>query len=340
MEFALYGPGGFYTSGGKAGRRGGDFITSPEVGPLFGDVVARWIEAEYRRVGEPDGFTVIEIGAGPGTLARTVRASGRLDFGADDRQHMRGRQSMRYVAVELSATQRAAHPDWVISVGSLSDAVTGGSLPDGPLVGVIIANELLDNLPVRLLVFDGAWREAWADLGRDGRVVEVLSAPIDPHPLWLPRGAPHGARVPWQQAAAMWVTEAVGCLCDGAVLAFDYVTPTTAELATMPWRSWLRTYRDHARGAHYLSDLGLQDITTQVALDQLPPPSAVRSQSQFLQLWGITDLVEEGRVAWASAAAAPTLAAMKMRSRISEADALLDPAGLGAFSVLEWRAAS
>ena len=339
MECALYGAGGFYTSGGKAGRRGGDFITSPEVGPLFGDVVARWIEAEYRRMGEPDGFTVIEFGAGPGTLARTVRASGRLDFGTDDRQYTTGRPPLRYVAVELSETQRAAHPDWVISAEYLSSAITNGSLPDGPLMGVVIANELLDNLPIRLLVFDGAWREAWADLDRDGRVVEVLSAPVDPLPRWLPRAAPHGARVPWQQAAADWVAEAAGCLRDGAVLAFDYVTPTTAELATVPWRSWLRTYRDHAHGAHYLSDLGLQDITAQVALDQLPTPSAVRSQSQFLQRWGITELVEEGRVAWAAAAGAPTVAAMKMRSRISEADALLDPAGLGGFSVLEWRAA-
>ena len=66
-------------------------------------------------------------------------------------------------------------------------------------------------------------------------------------------------------------------------------------------------------------------------------PDAVRSQAQFLQLWGIDELVEEGRAAWRAAASAPTLAAMKMRSRVSEAEALTDPTGLGSFSVVEWR---
>jgi hypothetical protein len=72
-------------------------------------------------------------------------------------------------------------------------------------------------------------------------------------------------------------------------------------------------------------------------IDQLAAvkvPESVRSQSQFLQLWGIDELVAEGRAAWEAAAAAPNLAAMKMRSRISESAALLDPSGLGAFTAL------
>jgi SAM-dependent MidA family methyltransferase len=332
MELALYGDGGFYTTGGRAGRRHGDFITSPEVGPLFGAVLACWIEAEYRRLNEPAGFTVIEVGAGPGTLARTIRAAGRVDFGPPDRHDSTGHRSLRYVAVELSAEQRVAHPDWVVSAQELPDVAH-----EGPPAGVIIANELLDNLPFRLLVFDGSWREAHVDVDRSGRLVEVLSGVIDPHPVWLPATATHGARVPWQQAAADWVAEASGWLREGSVVAFDYATPTTAELASMPWRAWLRTYRAHGRGSHYLSDPGEQDITTQVALDQLPEPDAVWSQAEFLQRWGIADLVEEGRREWAAAAAAPTVAAMRMRSRISEADALLDPAGLGGFTALEWR---
>ena len=68
MELALYGADGFYTRtrGGSAGRRG-DFITSPEVGPLFGAVIARYLDAEWNRIGRPDVFTVVEAGAGPGT---------------------------------------------------------------------------------------------------------------------------------------------------------------------------------------------------------------------------------------------------------------------------------
>ena len=81
----------------------------------------------------------------------------------------------------------------------------------------------------------------------------------------------------------------------------------------------------------------LQDVTTQVCIDQLPAPTAVRTQAQFLQRWGIDALVEEGRDAWQAASARPDLEALRMRSRISEAESLLDPAGLGSFEVLEWR---
>ena len=118
---------------------------------------------------------------------------------------------------------------------------------------------------------------------------------------------------------------------------FDYCTPVTAALAAVPWREWLRTYRAHDRGAHYLREVGQQDITTQVCLDQLPEPYAVRDQAQFLARWGLDDLVAEGRRAWEAAAARPDVAALKMRSRLREAEALCDLNGLGAFTVIEFR---
>ena len=62
MRLALYGEGGFYTTGGRAGRRGGDFITSPEVGPLFGTVIARALDAWWKELGSPSRFDVIECG--------------------------------------------------------------------------------------------------------------------------------------------------------------------------------------------------------------------------------------------------------------------------------------
>ena len=114
--------------------------------------------------------------------------------------------------------------------------------------------------------------------------------------------------------------------------------PVTAELALRPWRDWLRTYRGNERGDHYLAAPGSQDITTDVPFDQLPATDTLRSQAQFLQRWGIADLVEEGKRIWDEQAARPGLEAMKMRSRVSEAEALLDPGGLGSFLVAEWRA--
>src|SRR4051794_31043922 len=71
VDLALYGDAGFFTSGSGAGRRA-DFLTSPEIGPLYGAVFARVIDAEWNRLRRPDPFVVVEGGAGRGALASAV----------------------------------------------------------------------------------------------------------------------------------------------------------------------------------------------------------------------------------------------------------------------------
>jgi len=318
MEVALYDPaGGFYAAGGRAGGRSGQFLTSPEVGPLFGAVLARAIDAWWEGAGRTSPFVVVDAGAGPGTLARAVLAA-RPAVAVDGALH--------YVAVERAAAQRAAHAG--LPVTSLE------TLPDEPFVGVVVANELLDNLPFRLAVHDGGWREAFVDVDASGRLVELLGS-FTSLPTCLPTDAGHGARAPIQEGAARWVGDALSRLQAGRVVVLDY-TSTTAAMAARPWREWLRTYRDHQRGGHYLAEAGAQDITSDVALDQLPPPTTTSTQAEFLRAHGLEELVEEGRRTWAAHAAAPDLAALTARSRVREAEALTDPAGLGGFTVAEW----
>lgn len=315
MSLALYGEGGFYSGSGRAGRRG-DFITSPEVGPLFGTVLARAIDDVWKKCGEPEDFTIVEMGAGPGTLARSIIAA-----------RPRCLENGTYVAVEVSESQRQLHPDTVKSVAAMSEHVGNG---------VIIANELFDNMPFDLWVYDDGWRIAHIIDTPQGFAEVLKTAEV---PSFLPSRAPLGSRAPIHTAAVEWLRTALDAVTNGSIIAFDYCTPTTAEVASMPWREWLRTYANHERGVHYLKNAGEQDITTQVCIDQLAAvrePDAVRSQSQFLQLWGIDELVDEGRRVWAESAAAPTVASIKMRSRITEAEALLDMSGLGNFTVLQW----
>lgn len=318
MSLALYGQDGFYTSTGRAGRRG-DFITSPEVGPLFGTVLARAIDNVWKKCGSPDNFSIVEVGAGPGTLARAILAASPACLAAG-----------KYVAVEVSESQRALHPNGISSVSEMPSHIE---------CGVVIANELLDNLPFELWVFDDEWHEAYVVTSGESFSEVLMNKPV---PSCLPTRAPLGSRAPVQTEAAKWLQSALSVLQHGSIIAFDYYTALTAEVASMPWREWLRTYALHERGVHYLRNPGEQDITAQVLIDQLSvvrEPDTVRTQSQFLQLWDIDALVEEGKVAWKEAAAAPTLAAMKMRSRIAESEALLDPTGLGNFTVLEWHIA-
>jgi SAM-dependent MidA family methyltransferase len=296
---------------------------------------------------------VVDAGAGPGTLARGVLAAAPACAPA-----------LRYVLVERSAAQRAQHADGRLPLVPAAEAFSGGSGAQddddgegpvavsgiGPLVvsladlpavrfdGVVLANELLDNLPFGLVVWDGGWHEARVGLDAAGGFAEVLVPAGAPLPAALPGIAPLGARAPIQRAAAAWLRTALDLVERGRVVAIDYASDTGA-LAARPWREWLRTYRGHERGEHPLRHPGTQDITCEVALDQLASvqePDAVRSQAQFLALHGIDDLVAEGKRVWAERAAVADLAAVRARSRVGEAEALTDPQGLGRFSVVEW----
>jgi SAM-dependent MidA family methyltransferase len=209
----------------------------------------------------------------------------------------------------------------------------------------VFANELLDNIPFDLATrtADGWW-EARVGMSTDGSVLELQHvAASDAVAASARRAMPEGASgalVPVFDDAAAWVRDAVTGLELGRVVVIDYATATTSELVDRGSDGWLRTFRGHERLGHPRIDLGSADITADVALDQLAhaagPVASTVSQAEFLRAHGIDELVEEGRQPWEAGAAAGDLAALKARSRVREAEALLDPAGLGGFLVAQW----
>jgi SAM-dependent MidA family methyltransferase len=265
-----------------------------------------------------DAPVVVEAGAGRGSLAAAVRAAG---------------YEGRYVCVERSASLRAAAGERVPGVEVVAE------LPEGPLDGIVLANELLDNVPFRVLERSaGGWLAV--EVGPGPTEVLVPAAEEDAALAdRLAAGAPVGGRVPVQRRAAAWLASALELLRQGRVVVVDYAD-TTPSLARRPWLDWVRTYRAHGRGGHPLEAPGTQDVTCEVAVDQLAdlvrPPDADRSQAEWLAASGIDELVAEARATWHDRASLGDLAALKARSRVSEADALTDPTGLGAFRVLEW----
>jgi SAM-dependent MidA family methyltransferase len=124
----------------------------------------------------------------------------------------------------------------------------------------------------------------------------------------------------------------------GRVVVLDYAD-TTASMARRGPEAWMRTYASHGRGAGPLEACGTQDLTCDVAVDQLAevrPPDAEVTQAEFLGSHGIDELVEQGRQMWVERAHIGDLAAVRARSRVREAEALVDLDGLGAHRGLEW----
>ncbi|GIU85687.1 MAG: ATP synthase subunit beta [Acidimicrobiia bacterium] len=351
MELALYDPEhGFFATGGGAGRHGGDFVTSPEVGSLFGACVARAHDRWWHALGEPDPFLVVEAGAGSGRLAGDVLRAGPECAPA-----------LRYVLVERSAPLRALQAERLPlepadeALGPFVHATTEDEpvpvpaagpvvaaledLPAVPFEGVVFANELLDNLPFGIAQFDGAgWREVRVGVGADGALCEVLVPLPDPPPVGdhVPVA---GVRVPIPRGLDAWVDACGAVLRRGFLVVVDYVMEA-------PRDGWLRTYRGHGPGGHPLEAPGTQDVTGDVLYVQLERAAhragletvARTSQAEWLRTLGIDELVAQGRAAWHEGAARGDLAALAGRSRVREADALTDPGGLGAHTVVVFRA--
>lgn len=338
MDTVLYDPdAGFYAAGGRAGGRAGDFVTSPETGPLFGAVVARAVDAWWDDAGQPDVFTVAEAGAGPGTLAASIRLA-----------EPRCAAALRWVMVERTAVQRVGHVERLgatvdTDAPARTDRVTLVStdvLPQS--ADVVVANELLDNLPTRIACrIGGRWDEVWVASEAGSLVFATVPADPDVANLLdaLVPGADDGQWVPVQQRAAAWLGRALDVAgAAGRVVVIDYAD-STASMARRGRDAWLRTYVAGGRGTGPLNDCGAQDVTCDVAVDQLArvrPPDLNSSQARFLADHGIDDLVAEGRRIWHQRAPVGDLAAVRARSRVSEAASLTDPAGLGAHRVLVW----
>jgi SAM-dependent MidA family methyltransferase len=359
QEAALYDEdGGFFTTGGGAGRTGRDFVTSPEVGALFGVLVGRHLDAVWQRLGEPDPFVVVEVGAGRGRLAsdvlRSVPAcSSALRYVLVERSMMLRAEQRELLTIEpadeaLGPVVRGADPadvdELVPGMGPIVGSID--ELPGIAFEGVVVANELLDNLPVRIVErSNDGWLEV--RIGLDGEdLVEVLlptdaGLAAEADLVAADARLESGVRLPVPTVLADWVAAVAAVLRRGEMLLVDYADDAAA-LAARGQPGWLRTYRSHERGGDPRYAPGSQDITCDVPLEYLRA-TAVRAgfvvayeatQAAWLADLGIDALVEEGRAVWRERAHLGDLAAIAGRSRGGEAAALLDPGGLGAHRVI------
>lgn len=312
MQLALYGPEGFFGGDLLRSQRSGDFLTSPEVSELFGQTLARYVEKIHNAIGDP--FQLVEVGAGSGSLLRPLIETFPVDA----------------LAVEVSPAARAALAGLVPVTGELPTTIRG----------VVIANELLDNLPTALAqLTSGGWRERW--VGLDGDDLVFVDAPPRPEVIaWLDAYAGPVAEGGWvevQLSARTWVADVIGRLEAGAVVIIDY-GETADNLAHRRGEGTLRTYRAHHLGPHPLDEPGATDITYDVnftPLLDLHPDADLRRQDEFLGDLGLRQRLSELRRSELDAArAGDDMERLRLRTSKTEAETLLHPRGLGDFKVL------
>jgi SAM-dependent MidA family methyltransferase len=357
MDLALYDAGGgFFALGHGAGRAGRDFVTSPETGSLFGACVARDLDRRWRAFGSPDPFLVVEAGAGTGRLAREVQraepeCSSALRYVLVERSAALRRRQRELLTLEpadeaLGPFMRGSEEDELAPVPGAGPVFASvEDLPAMPVHTIVLANELLDNLPFGIARWDGdRWSEVRVALQGDAFVEVVVPATLadeqELQRLFAPGLVPPGARVPIPRGIDAWFAACGRALHEGALVLIDYIVDVEELMARGD--GWLRTYRAHGRGDDPLREPGTQDITADIAREQLERAAQAagftlvddRSQAEWLRELGIDALADEGRQRWDAGAARGDLDALAGRSRVHEHAALTDAGGLGAHRVV------
>ncbi|HMV63048.1 MAG TPA: SAM-dependent methyltransferase [Zoogloea sp.] len=255
MGEALYAPGlGYYSGGSRKFGPGGDFITAPELTPLFGQAVAGQL-VEIMAQSAPQ---LIEAGAGTGLLAADLLL---------ELEH-RGALPERYAILEVSGELRSRQFDTLAEkVPHLASRVCWlDTLPEH-FSGALIANEVLDVMPVHLVAWrpeglfergvamDDAGRFVWADVPASGRVAEAAAALERP----LPSTGEYVSEL--NLAGRAWIGEWAARLDKGALLLVDYGYPRAEYyLDSRSTGTLLCYYRHRAHPDPFLWP-GLNDIT-------------------------------------------------------------------------------
>jgi SAM-dependent MidA family methyltransferase len=333
MQLALYHPEhGYYTAGPQRTGWRGHFLTSPEIDPAFGELWARAAEDLWTACGRPDRFPLIEVGPGEGGLAAALVEAADEEFARAVELHL----------IELNASARERQ-----SVRLGSGTVWHDSIDDVGSVecGCIFANELLDNLPVRVVEMrDGELLECFVDHS-DGALHEVFGRPRDDFPsaylACIGVDLPEGHRVEIPVATQGEIARIAGILSKGAVIVIDYGI-SAHEIADRP-SGTLVAYSETGVDHDVLVSPGDRDVTSHVnwtsVLDWFNgagfKTAGPITQREVLHRLGARDLDARLRVDYDDAVASgrgrDAVAALSRRQALG---ALMDPGGLGGLQVV------
>ncbi len=263
MELALYAPGlGYYSAGAAKFGATGDFVTAPELGPLFAECVAGALAPVLRQLGP--GATLLEVGGGSGAFARDALA------------HLAELDALPagYAILEPSADLRERQRHLLQSQlpPELSARVAWLDRPIGDAWdGVLFANEVLDALPTpRFAIRDGEVMEEHVVSDGEGfatvdRPADALLAAAVRHvERQLDAPFPDGYRSELLPQLPYWVQAVAGGLRNGAMLFIDYGHPRREYYDPRRRDGTLRAFHRHRMVGDVFARVGLQDITASV----------------------------------------------------------------------------
>ncbi|MCL1593804.1 MAG: SAM-dependent methyltransferase [Actinomycetia bacterium] len=323
MEACLYDPDdGFYSSGRIRPGEQADFLTSPEISPWFGVLVGGWATSEAN--GEV--IDLVEVGAGSGALFKEL-------------DEVAGEAGIGLVGVEVSESARRKlrkdYPDSTIvaTLGEVRESARA----------VVIANELLDNLPAALA---RKTRDGWAELvvSSEGTVLVLEEvAARSTVAAWCDAMFPNigpGGVVTAQLAVERWIETVLRMFGTVSLCIIDYAA-TAEELSARNISSLVRSYREQQTDLDWLSTPGENDITVDVNIDgvlnvcaRLGASVVVKSQRAFLLDLGADELVADQRdMEYLHASGGRVMEQLMARSERIAIEALLEEDGLGGFTV-------
>ena len=300
MAMALYAPGlGYYanssTKFGQMPSSGSDFVTAPELTPMFGRTLAAQVAQALDKTGTD---TVWEFGAGSGALAGQL-----LDALA-----ALGTKVARYRIVDLSGTLRARQQ---LALAAHGDRVEWLSELPETMQGVVVGNEVLDAMPVQLLArVGGAWFERGVVKAPDADGWSWQDRPTELRPPVEVTGDHDYLTEIHPQAEAFMATLA-DRLTQGAAFFIDYGFPEAEYYHSQRHMGTVMCHRAHMADGDPLSDVGLKDITAHVNFTGIALAGqnaglevlGYCSQARFLLNCGLLTHMEQGTPAQRAMAA-------------------------------------
>ncbi|MGV0025473.1 class I SAM-dependent methyltransferase [Phormidesmis priestleyi] len=344
MEMVLYHPqSGYYAANNAKIGAQGDFFTSPHLGKDFGELLAEQFAEMWQVLGQPNPFTLVEMGAGQGLLAADI-----LSY--LQRCHSDCFACLNYVIIEKAAALIVEQKQRLQSWQSSGLKIEWRSLTEisaASITGCFFSNELVDAFPVhQVTIADQKLQEIYVGV-RDGEFIEVVDEPSTPRLIDYFNqigidilSYPDGYRTEVNLAALDWLDAVSDRLHQGYVLTIDY--GHTAARYYNPRRSQgtLQCYYQHSHHNDPYIHLGEQDITAHVdftALERQGTQCGLENlgftqQGLFLMALGLGD-----RLAALSQSEANT--PQDLQAVILRRDAIhqlmnMNPMGLGTFGVL------